>query len=163
MVRRAEPLVVDIFVTTLARIGLHEELAGNFLLAIDLRGTRKERARRPIALAVHVVGRHRGILDAAPRLPTLSYVTSAIADSGEPNQADCGAQNGSRGVRGQPSTLSQLAREQKTDSDQRDHDVEIEPFPLSARRSGFNKNDSEHSACSHQQPSRAGQKVSIPQ
>ncbi len=41
--------------------------------------------------------------------------------------------------------------------------MEIEPLPLSARRAGFDENDSEDGARRHQQPSRAGKKASIPQ
>ena len=60
VVRRTEPLVVDIFVAALAGVGLHEKLAGNFLLAVDLRRTGEERALGAVAFAIHVVGRHRG-------------------------------------------------------------------------------------------------------
>ena len=80
MVRRAEPLVVDIFVAALAGVGLHEKLAGNFLLSVDLRRTGKERTLRTVALAIHVVGRHGGILNSVARLPTLADVAGTIAD-----------------------------------------------------------------------------------
>ncbi len=75
MVGRAVPLVVDVFVAALAGVGLHEELAGNLLLAIDLRGTGKEVAVGAVAFAVHGVGRHGRIFDAIARLPTLADVT----------------------------------------------------------------------------------------
>ena len=94
MMRRTEPLVVDIFVAALAGVGLHEKLAGNFLLAVDLRGTGEKRAFGPIAFAVHVVGRHGGILDAGAGLPTFAHVARAVADAGEHDQADCHAKSG---------------------------------------------------------------------
>src|SRR5579863_173042 len=99
MVRRAEPLIVNIFVAALAGVGLHEELAGNFLLAVNLRGTGEERSLGPVAFAVHVVGRHGWILDAAARLPTLSHVARTIADAGEQGQADCCTQERYRVIR----------------------------------------------------------------
>ena len=92
MVGGTEPLIVDIFVATFAGVRLHEELAGNFLLAINLRGAGKERTFGPIAFAIHVVGRHGGILDAAARLPTFAHVARAVADAGECDQTDCGAE-----------------------------------------------------------------------
>src|ERR1700683_198641 len=100
MVRRTEPLVVDIFVTTLARVGFHEELAGNLLLAVNLRGTGEERAFGAVAFAVHVVGRHDGILNATARLPTFTHVARAAADTGEHGQADCYAEDGCSGICG---------------------------------------------------------------
>src|ERR1700733_11629578 len=103
MMRRTEPLVVNVFVAPLAGIGLHEELAGNFLLAVNLRRTREERSLGSIAFAAHVVGRHGGILDAASCLPTLPHIPRAVTDSGEDNQADCSAKNSGRGIRRQQS------------------------------------------------------------
>ena len=98
MMRRTEPLVVDVLVAALAGIGFHEKLAGNFLLAVNLRGTGKERAFRPIALAVHIVGRHRGILNAGARLPTLAQVVRTVANGGDHGQADCGSERCGRGT-----------------------------------------------------------------
>src|ERR1700683_2770452 len=39
---RTEPLIVDVFVATLARLRFHEKLAGNLLAAKDLGGTGEE-------------------------------------------------------------------------------------------------------------------------
>src|SRR5882757_6484106 len=80
MVHRAEPLVIDVFVTTLAGVGLHEKLAGNLLLSVDLSGARKEGALGPVALGVHIVGWHGGILDAPTGLPAFTNVARTIAN-----------------------------------------------------------------------------------
>src|SRR5580692_1292995 len=89
VVGRAEPLVVDVFVAALAGVGLHEKLAGNFLVAVDLSGTREERSLRAIALAVHRVGRHGGVLDAVAGLPTYADILRAVTDAGKNRQAHC--------------------------------------------------------------------------
>ncbi len=102
MVRRAEPLVVDILVATLAGVGLHEKLAGDFLLSVDLRGTGKERALRTVPFAVHAVRRHSGILNAVARLPTFADVAGTVADPCKDNEADSGAQNRGAGAGTQP-------------------------------------------------------------
>src|SRR6267154_1550367 len=100
MVRRAEPLIVDIFVTALAGVGLHEELAGNFPLAINLRGTGEERTLGAVAFAVHVVGRHRGILNTRTRLPAFADVAGAVSDTCQEAQTNCRAQEVASGIRG---------------------------------------------------------------
>ena len=68
-----------------------------------------------------------------------------------------------RGIRRQASLPAQLVGEQHADPDERDHDVEVKPLPLGMRRAGFDKYDPEHSARRDQQPSRAGNKASLPQ
>src|SRR5436305_2811234 len=83
MVGRAEPLVVNIFVAALAGIGLHEELAGNFLFAVNLRRTGEEISLRTVALAIHAFGRHLGILYSVARLPSLAHIMRAVADDGK--------------------------------------------------------------------------------
>src|SRR5207302_2769925 len=79
MVGRTVPLVVNIFVAALAGIGLHEELAGDFLFAVNLRRTGKEIALGTVALAIHAFGRHLGILYSVARFPTLSHVVRGVA------------------------------------------------------------------------------------
>src|ERR1700716_2960101 len=69
MVSRAVPLIVDILVTTLAGIRLHEELAGNFFSAIHLRRTRKKWAGGAVAFAVHADGRKGGIFNPSMLVP----------------------------------------------------------------------------------------------
>src|SRR5690349_24010203 len=88
MVGRTEPLVINIFVAAFARIGFHEELAGNFLFPVNLRRTGEEIAFRAITLAIHAFGRHLGILYSVARLPTLSKVVRAITDDGKGSQAE---------------------------------------------------------------------------
>src|ERR1700688_494941 len=65
MVSGAVPLVVNIFVAALAGVGLHEELAGNFFSAIDLRGAGEECAVGAVAFTVHGKRRERRIFNAA--------------------------------------------------------------------------------------------------
>src|SRR6267378_1183642 len=69
MVGRAVPLVVDVLMAALAGIRLHEELAGNFFSAIDLRGTREKWAGGAVAFAVHADGRQSGIFNASMLVP----------------------------------------------------------------------------------------------
>src|SRR5947209_17738371 len=106
MVGRAEPLVVNIFVAALARIGLHEELAGNFLFAVNLRRTGEEISLRTVSLAIHAVGRHLGILNSIARLPNLAHIMRAVADVGMGSQAELhpdGSSHNSRSLTGFPS------------------------------------------------------------
>src|ERR1700685_3850261 len=58
MMRRAEPLIVDVFMAAFAGVGLHEKLAGNLLSAVNLRRTGKEWPIRTIAFAIHGGRRH---------------------------------------------------------------------------------------------------------
>jgi len=53
---RALPLLVDIGVAALTGVGLHEELAGNFLMPVNLRGAREEIALRAVAFIIHSAG-----------------------------------------------------------------------------------------------------------
>src|SRR5437660_12918693 len=96
MVRRTEPLVVDVLVTALAGVGLHEELAGNLLFAVDLRGAGKERALGAVALAVHGFRRHGGVLYTAARVPAFADVPRAVADCAQQCQ-EKGSADGGRG------------------------------------------------------------------
>ncbi len=94
MVRGAEPLVVDVLVAALTGVGFHEELAGNFLLAVDLRGTGEEWAVGAVAFTVHGVGRHGGILNAIADLPAFADVVRAVANGCERDQTDGRAHRG---------------------------------------------------------------------
>src|SRR5207237_10299214 len=69
MVGRTVPLVVDILVAALAGIRFHEELAGNFFSAIDLRRTGEKWASGAVAFAVHAAGRKGGIFNASMLVP----------------------------------------------------------------------------------------------
>src|SRR5205807_2129180 len=53
VVHGAEPLVVDIFMATLARLRFHEKVSRNQLAIDGLCGTRKERTTRAISFGVH--------------------------------------------------------------------------------------------------------------
>src|SRR5580765_1120 len=88
MVRGTEPLVVDVFVTALAGIGLHEKLTGNFLFAVHLRRTRKERTFGAVAFAIHVVGRHGRVLNAVARFPTATNVARCVTNSYEHGETE---------------------------------------------------------------------------
>ena len=115
MVCRAEPLVVDIFVAAFAGIGLHEELAGNFLPAVNLRRAGEERSFGPVAFPVHVGGRHHRILNAIARLPAFAHVARTVADPGQQSKTDRSAHH-SRAYAG----LSRLPPAQPT-RDQQSH------------------------------------------
>src|SRR5260370_27837970 len=67
--RGAEPLLVNISVAALARVGLHEKLAGNFLVSVNLGRAGKEIALRTVALIVHGFWRIGGDLNAGVTLP----------------------------------------------------------------------------------------------
>src|ERR1700688_2373785 len=69
MVSRAVPLIVDILMTALAGIRLHEELAGNLFSAVHLRGAGEKWAGGAVALAVHADGRKGGIFNASMLVP----------------------------------------------------------------------------------------------
>src|SRR5579859_1155499 len=88
MVRRTEPLVVNVLVAALARFRLHEELAGNFLLSVNLRRTWEERAFGSVTFPVHVVGWHGRILNAPARLPALANVARAVANTSKHREAN---------------------------------------------------------------------------
>src|SRR5580692_10072900 len=84
MMGRTEPLIVDVLVASFAGIGFHEELAGNFLSAVDLSGTKKEGPIWSVALAIHAGGWHRGILNTSLILPArLPHITRARAYTDE--------------------------------------------------------------------------------
>src|ERR1700730_7357017 len=143
MMRRTEPLVVDVFVTALAGLRLHEKLAGNFLLAVDLRRTGEERTLGAVAFAIHVVGRHGGILDAAARLPAFANVARAEAEGSEHEEAYYDAEGGYGNAAG---AASHATGNQKSDASQRNHDVYIKLVPLRARSAGLNQNQAENSS-----------------
>src|SRR6266403_85993 len=69
MVSRTVPLIVDVLVAALAGVRLHEELAGNLVSAIHLRGTGKKWAGGAVAFAVHGDGRKGGIFNASMLVP----------------------------------------------------------------------------------------------
>ncbi len=75
---RAEPLLVDVVVAALAGVRLHEVLAGNFFVPIDLRGTGEKRTLRSITFLIHLPGRQGGIFDAGMARPArLAHVAHA--------------------------------------------------------------------------------------
>src|SRR5579862_2268655 len=148
--------------TALAGIGLHEKLAGDFLLSVNLRGTGKKRPRRSVAFAIHGVGRHRRILDSAALLPALANVTCPVANAGQQHQTDCGEQDRSAGIRDPPfRALFYLVGDQKAYSDERDQNMEVKQIPVRPWRASLNENESNTGARCHEQPSRTGNEMSI--
>src|SRR5579863_8436350 len=84
MMGRTEPLIVDVLVAALAGVGFHEELAGNFLAAINLGRTGKEWPIGAVALSIHSGRWHGGILNASLILPArFTQVTGARAEAGD--------------------------------------------------------------------------------
>src|SRR6266571_1007815 len=138
--RRAEPLVIDVFVTTLAGVRLHEELAGNFLTAVDLRRTWEKRAFGTVALAVHDGRRHLGIFNASTILPAgISQVPSSRAEAGKDEQADCYARDRWPERR----TLSHAVSEKNGCACEREDDVCVEPIPIRAGRADLDEHESD--------------------
>src|SRR5208337_478945 len=142
MVRRTEPLVVDIFVTALAGIRFHEKLAGNFLLPVNLRGAREKRTLRPIAFAIHVGGWDRRILNADTRLPAPADVMRSVAKGCKQQETNRGAQNRCARTQGRPRPQPKLGGNQKADPGERDQDVQVEPLPFRAWRASLDEHES---------------------
>src|SRR6185369_2831353 len=130
MVRGAEPLVVNVLVATLARVGLHEELAGDFLSAVNLRGTGKEWPLGSIAFFVHRRWRICGVLDAGAIFPSRSAeIPRTKPENPEHNQDQRRARPNCR--------FAPCARDQESKTCGRENDVGIEPIPLRAQGAGF--------------------------
>src|SRR5215470_8715364 len=147
--RRAEPLVVDVFVAALAGVGLHEELAGNFLVAVNLRGTGKERSFRSVALAIHRVRRHAGILNAVATLPAFADVARPVADASEhaqaqPNTDRAGEQSRADRTRFRPNASTPPASQQEPHSCDRKQDVKIQLVPFGPECAGLYQDEAEH-------------------
>ncbi len=89
VMRGAIPFVVDILMAALARIGLHEEFAGNLLVAVNLRRAGEESTVWTVAFTVHAGGGIVGIFDSRTIQPaSMAEVPRAIAESREQNKAD---------------------------------------------------------------------------
>src|SRR6202140_1881112 len=108
MMSRAVPLVIDILVTALAGIRLHEELAGNFLSAVDLRGAGKKWAGGAVAFAIHADGRKGGIFNPSMLVPA---AFAEIASNGRQHRQQCEhGGNAKNGMMGHPSAIAQPGR-----------------------------------------------------
>ena len=86
MVDRAKPLIVNILVTALASVRLHEITTWDAALMGRLRGTREEKPCRPISFLVHGCGwrgRIRKLVGTGPHF--LAEAPSAISSS-RPNR-----------------------------------------------------------------------------
>src|SRR6266404_1912365 len=105
MVSRTVPLVVDILVTALAGIRLHEELAGNLFSAIDLRGTGKKWAGGAVAFAVHGDRRKGGIFNAS--MPVPARFSEIASDGRQHRQHGEYGGNAQSGMTGEPSMSAQ--------------------------------------------------------
>src|SRR6266567_3221535 len=152
MMRRAEPLVVNIFVTTLTGIRLHEKLAGNLLLPINLCRTREERALRPVAFPIHVVGRHRRILNAIARLPTLAHIMRTVAQTCKHRQTHCRAHSSCDDAGFPQLSAVQPTCQQQAHTSERNRYMKIELIPFRARSPSLKKDESQNRACGNQQP-----------
>ncbi len=106
MVGRAVPLIIDIFVTALAGIGLHEELAGNFFSAIDLSGTWEERTGGPVALVIHGEWRQRRILYASALRP--ASIAKVVRSWRQRHQNGHNDRNSNCNMTWQPSAITQF-------------------------------------------------------
>src|SRR6202163_217405 len=109
MVGRTVPLIVDILVTALAGIRLHEELAGNFFSAIHLCGTGKKWAGGAVAFAIHADGRKGGIFNASMLVP--AGFAEIASDGRQHRQHGEYGGNAKKGMTGHPSAIAQPGRD----------------------------------------------------
>src|SRR5579863_5116289 len=156
MVRRTEPLVVNVFMATFAGIGLHKELAWNLLIAVHLRRTWEKGSLGPISLSVHIVGRHVRVLNSIASLPAQPHITCSITNASQHYEADHGSQKTCRWSRSVwpgdiRATLEPICRE-KAEACHRNRDVEIKLIPLRSGRSGLNQDDSQNRARHDEEP-----------
>src|SRR6202521_6479805 len=127
MVSRTVPLIVDILVTALAGIRLHEELAGNLFSAIHLRGTGKKWAGGAVAFAVHANGRKGGIFNASMLVP--ARFAEIASDGRQHRQHGEYGGNAKNGMRGHPSAIAQPCRGDSGGTEKTNADVDVHRRP----------------------------------
>src|ERR1700681_4126552 len=130
MVGRTVPLIVDILVTALAGIRLHEELAGNLFSAIHLRGTGKKWAGGAVAFAVHADGRKDGIFNASMLVP--AGFAEIASDGRQHRQHGEYGGNAKDGMTGQPSIIAQPGRGDQAGSEKAHADMNVDERPFRA-------------------------------
>src|ERR1700686_461493 len=137
MVSRAVPLVVDILVTALARVRLHEELAGNLFSAIDLRGAGKKWAGRAVAFAVHADGWKGGIFNPSMLVP--AAFAEIASDGRQHRQHGEYGGNAKNGMTGHPSAIAQPGRGDQADTEKTHADMDVDERPFRAQGSCVNQ------------------------
>src|SRR5580704_16263559 len=164
MMGRTEPLIVDVLVAAFAGVGFHEELAGNFLSAVDLRGTGKEWPIRAVAFAIHAGRWHGRILNTGLILPArLTHITCARAHSGEYYQTNRAADDRTPDSLRQPATFPRPFREDDSHASERQKNVNIEKAPLQSWRAGLDQNQADDCPARKQYPPQTRDQASIPQ
>src|SRR5690349_19978761 len=128
--------------TALAGIGHHKELAGDFLVTVNLRGTGKEISLRPVAFLVHGCRRIRRILNSRLVEPACgAQIIGPKPESGECHQADRITQSRAADPRRQPSLSADPRAEKQTDAQKADNDVQIKPGPFRTKSPSLDQND----------------------
>src|SRR5689334_13507089 len=89
MMRRAVPLIVNVFVATFASLRLHEIFGRNQLAIRRLRGTGKEPSLRSVAFLRHIRRGNLGIADQAGAFPALHPKIACPETQGNRYGKDC--------------------------------------------------------------------------
>src|SRR5450755_1933258 len=164
VVSRAGPLLVNVGVAALARVGLHEKLAGNFLLAVNLGGAGEKVALRAVAFVVHGFGRVGRILDDCVILPaSVARVPGRDGESGKQEKADGVSTSGLHKARRQPALAPRPVRKKNRRAGHRQSNVQIDPVPLGTRGTGLDQNEAQNRGGKNEQPSKTGESRSVPQ
>src|SRR4029077_12951475 len=150
---RAEPLVIDVLVATFAGIRLHEELAGDFPVAVDLGRTGKKWTLRSITLLIHGGRRHLRILDARPVRPArLAHVAQPSTQAAQQGQADRQPHDCARISGMQPTASPCSFGNQKTERGRTYQNVAVHPLPHGAHVSGTHQPKANTSSDEKEEP-----------
>src|SRR5271155_29101 len=137
MMGRTVPLIVNVLVTALAGIRLHEELAGNLFTAVDLRGTGEKRAGGAVAFSVHGEGRQPWIFNPRMLVPTSFAKVASNRRKHHQHREDGG--NANSGMTRQPSEIAEAGRGNQSGTEKTHPEVDINERPLRPQRSGVNQ------------------------
>src|ERR1700675_639609 len=152
MVSRTVPLIVDILVTALAGIRLHEELAGNLFSAIHLRGTGRKWAGGAVAFAVHANGRKGGIFNASMLVP--ARFAEIASDGRQHRQHGEYGGNAKNGMMGEPSAIAQPGCGDQAGAEKTHADMDVQERPVRAQGSCVNQRQAWD--CAEEQENHSG-------
>src|SRR5208337_593286 len=155
MVGRAIPLLVDVLVTALAGIRLHEELARNFLSTIHLCGTGEKWAGGTVAFAVHGEGRQGWIFNASMLGPaSFAEIASHGREYRQHNKDGCNSKNSMTGCQ-------QSGRADQACTEKAQAEVDVDERPLGTQRSGVNQRQPWDCAEEQESHSDANQRLTL--
>src|SRR5207302_3312920 len=151
---RAGPLRINVNVTALAGVGLHEILRGNLAAVCGLRRAGKEKSLRAIAFAVHGGRWHLRILDAVRAWPTHFAEPPGRARHDRKRSKQCGiAQPPSTAARAKPSSHASPLSDEQDNARKAEADVGVQPRTQRPRRAGENQRQAHDRPGSEQNPS----------